>query len=72
MEHALPGYYVETWQPDGTEAEAHGEFASFDDAINWITQRRWENPRRIGRLRTREVITDEQRKKLARYRVERI
>ena len=47
----MPAYYVETWQPGGTKAEAWESFDTFDAAIDWLHKRKQDDPKRILRIR---------------------
>jgi hypothetical protein len=63
----MASYYVEVWQPAGTQAEAAAKWASFDEAVAWLEQRFSEDRHRIGRFLTHEDITAEQSIRLSRY-----
>jgi hypothetical protein len=57
-------YYVEIYQPYGVKAEAWAQHDSFDDALDWLEQRKNEDPKRT--LRIRGDLSPEQWERLAR------
>ncbi len=63
----MPTYYMETWQPGSTKAEAWESFDTFDAAIDWLDKRKQGAPQRILRIRAPSPLTPEQEQRLLSY-----
>lgn len=63
-------YQAECHLPGTFKAEIWAAFETFDSCFQWLDERLRENPDRIGRLITHEIITADQMERITRLEVE--